>query len=60
MKWVKDPFLQWSRSWEYVFVLQRVRVWCMTHPETARVADAGSGFTFFPFLFRELFLTERD
>jgi SAM-dependent methyltransferase len=53
LKWVKDPFLQWSRSWEYVYVLQRLREWCQSHSETVDVADAGSGFTFFPFYLQE-------
>jgi SAM-dependent methyltransferase len=49
IKWVKDPFLQWSRRWEYVYVLQRLENWWEQHPQTVDVADAGSGFTFFPF-----------
>lgn len=48
-KWVKDPFLQWSRRWEYVYVAQRVTSWAETRPAPLKVVDAGSGFTFFPF-----------
>jgi len=48
-KWVKDPFLQWSRRWEYVFVAQRVLKWAITQSTPLKVVDAGSGFTFFPF-----------
>lgn len=54
IKWVKDPFLQWSRRWEYVYVLQRLRSWWQDHPQALDVADAGSGFTFFPFYLRQL------
>ncbi len=48
-KWVTDPFLQWSRRWEYVYVLQRLEAWWREHPDARDVVDAGSGFTFFPF-----------
>lgn len=49
IKWVDDPFLQWSRRWEYVYVLQRLERWWQQNPDALDVADAGSGFTFFPF-----------
>ena len=54
IKWVNDPFLQWSRRWEYVYVLQRLRSWWQEYPQALDVADAGSGFTFFPFHLRQL------
>ena len=50
-KWVKDPFLQWSRRWEYVFVAQKLSEWIREQAELVRVVDAGSGCTFFPFYF---------
>ena len=49
IKWVDDPFLQWSRRWEYVYVLQRLERWWCGKQQVLEVADAGSGFTFFPF-----------
>jgi len=49
IKWVEDPFLQWSRRWEYVYVLQRLENWWEHNPHALDIADAGSGFTFFPF-----------
>ena len=49
IKWVNDPFLQWSRRWEYVYVLQRLDDWWKHKPYGLDIADAGSGFTFFPF-----------
>ena len=48
-KWVTDPFRQWSRRWEYVYVAQRLSAWLAGRPGPHRVVDAGSGFTFFPF-----------
>jgi len=48
-KWVQDPFLQWSRRWEYVYTAQRLLDWATTRPTPATIVDAGSGFTFFPF-----------
>jgi len=49
IKWVGDPFLQWSRRWEYVYVLQRLENWWGHNAHALDIADAGSGFTFFPF-----------
>lgn len=53
IKWVADPFMQWSRRWEYVYVLQRLEHWWQQHPDALDVADAGSGFTFFPFYLKQ-------
>ena len=48
-KWVQDPFQQWSRRWEYVYVAQRLSEWASSRPGLIKVVDAGSGFTFYPF-----------
>lgn len=48
-KWVQNPFLQWSRRWEYVYVAQRLLEWAAGRSGPLKVVDAGSGFTFFPF-----------
>ena len=48
-KWVKDPFLQWSRRWEYVYTAQRLSAWLANKSGPLAAVDAGSGFTFFPF-----------
>lgn len=49
-KWVGDPLHSWSRQWEYPFVFEHLQD---DDPNRAgaeaRVLDAGSGFTFFPF-----------
>jgi len=47
-KWVKDPLHQWSRQWEYPYVYQAVES-AVTPGSRARVLDAGSGITFFPY-----------
>lgn len=52
-RWVDDPFLQWSRRWEYVYVAQRLEDWWKRNPDAIDVADAGSGFTFFPFYLQQ-------
>lgn len=44
-KWVADPLHQWSRRWEYPFVLARLE-----GLEGDSFLDGGSGFTFFPFV----------
>jgi SAM-dependent methyltransferase len=49
IKWVKDPFLQWSRRWEYLYTAQRLMEWAADKQVPTKVIDAGSGFTFFPF-----------
>jgi SAM-dependent methyltransferase len=43
-KWVSDPLRQWSRRWEYPFVMHALAGCGARH-----VLDAGSGFTFFPY-----------
>lgn len=53
-RWVDDPFQQWSRRWEYTYVLQRLESWWAHLPKSLEIADAGSGFTFFPFYLLEL------
>ena len=50
-KWVADPLHQWSRQWEYPWVLAAIEA---TSPAAgSRWLDAGSGATFFPFLVAE-------
>lgn len=53
-KWVANPFHQWSRQWEYPFVLDRLEAFVSaTSAEKTRVLDAGSGVTFFPYMLRD-------
>jgi len=52
-KWVKDPLHQWSRQWEYPFVLSRVES-IIKKTNTVRILDAGSGITFFPYYIKSL------
>lgn len=44
-----DPFLQWSRGWEYPFALDTL-LRGLPGGDEVRVLEAGSGFTFFPYL----------
>jgi SAM-dependent methyltransferase len=48
-----DPFRQWSRTWEYPFALDALRRH-LPAEEPSRILEAGSGFTFFPYLLAEL------
>lgn len=47
-RWVHDPLHQWSRQWEYPFVLSYL-VPGLERGGAKRVLDAGSGATFFPY-----------
>lgn len=50
-RWVPDPLHQWSRQWEYPFVVDRVSEYINTDRTSHRVSilDAGSGVTFLPY-----------
>lgn len=49
-KWVADPLHQWSRQWEYPFVLSHIRqAFSERQLNNVTILDAGSGLTFFPF-----------
>jgi SAM-dependent methyltransferase len=47
-RWVKDPLHQCFRQWEYPFVLNRVNE-IIKRNTRAKILDAGSGITFFPY-----------
>lgn len=49
-KWVTDPLHQWSRQWEYPFVFTGISEFFLGgRGSNARILDAGSGATFFPY-----------
>jgi SAM-dependent methyltransferase len=49
-RWVRDPFHQWSRQWEYPFVHSVIKGASSAGEERPlRIFDAGSGATFFPY-----------
>ncbi len=50
-RWPGDSLHEWSRIWEYPYAYHHLRRWRRTVPtETSpKVADVGSGVTFFPF-----------
>ena len=54
-RWVEDPLHQWSRQWEYPFVLQAIAQHARRHESAPRVLDAGAGFTFFPYFLAQRF-----
>lgn len=50
--WPRDPLHTWSRVWEYPYVYYHLNQWIKaikTVPLRLKVADIGSGVTFFPF-----------
>ena len=47
--WGQDPFMLWSRRWEYPYVAQKAIEYGKSHPGPLRMIDAGSGVTFFPY-----------
>jgi 2-polyprenyl-3-methyl-5-hydroxy-6-metoxy-1,4-benzoquinol methylase len=49
-RWVKDPLHQWSRQWEYPYVVQAVGNFVSSRPGMKTdILDAGSGVTFLPY-----------
>lgn len=54
-KWgAENPFRAWSRQWEYPYVFSKVAKVVRDRPQ-AKILDAGSGATFFPFYLRHCF-----
>lgn len=52
-RWPRNALHNWSRVWEYPYVLHHLSR--VAHaPAKARVADIGSGVTFFPFVVADL------
>jgi len=51
LRWVPDPLHQWSRQWEYPFVIDKIFEYINTREPTyqANILDAGSGITFLPY-----------
>lgn len=49
--WPRDPLHNWSRIWEYPYVFHQLLGFHSTRPDgrALRLADVGSGVTFFPF-----------
>src|SRR5579864_9488916 len=46
--WPRDPLHCWSRIWEYPYVYRNIQNLAAGSP--FRIADIGSGVTFFPFV----------
>lgn len=47
-KWVLDSLHQWSRQWEYPYVIQQVED-VVENTDQPKILDLGSGVTFLPF-----------
>jgi SAM-dependent methyltransferase len=47
--WPRDPLHCWSRIWEYPYVYFHLKAWRKKQSSRPKVADIGSGVTFFPF-----------
>lgn len=52
-KWVKDPLHQWSRQWEYPFVIDAARKQA-AKTKNLNALDLGSGITFMPYYLLEV------
>jgi SAM-dependent methyltransferase len=52
--WPTRPLYCWSRVWEYPFAYHHLSRFVSTFTVTAKVADIGSGVTFFPFAIADL------
>ncbi|MBN2788762.1 MAG: class I SAM-dependent methyltransferase [Candidatus Delongbacteria bacterium] len=57
-KWVNDPLHQWSRQWEYPYVLSRIKESIGNSTDHA-ILDAGSGITFFSFYLNKVYADVR-
>lgn len=53
--WIKDSLYQWSRIYEYPYVYSQIREHVLPG---ARILDAGSGVTFFPFFLSQGYQVE--
>lgn len=50
-RWVADPLHQWSRQWEYHYVINRIK----SQDSTARIVDLGAGISFLPYYLKKTF-----
>lgn len=49
IRWVDDPFHQWSRQWEYPYIISRLK----GVEKDARIIDLGAGLSFLPYYIKE-------
>lgn len=52
--WPTGPLYSWSRVWEYPFAYFQLKQFASTFLGTPKIADVGSGVTFFPFAVADL------
>ena len=49
IRWVPDPLHQWSRQWEYPYIISRAQ----KLKKEARIVDLGAGVSFLPYYLKE-------
>jgi len=49
IRWVADPLHQWSRQWEYPYIISRLE----NAKKNARIVDLGAGVSFLPYYLKE-------
>lgn len=49
IRWVADPFHQWSRQWEYPYIISKLQ----QVKKDARIVDLGAGVSFLPYYLKE-------
>jgi SAM-dependent methyltransferase len=49
IRWVPDPFHQWSRQWEYLYIINQAQ----KVGKDARIVDLGAGVSFLPYYLKQ-------
>lgn len=49
-RWVPDPLHQWSRQWEYPFIIYSIK---NLHRKGLKILDLGAGMTFLPYYLKD-------
>ena len=52
--WPTEPLYCWSRVWEYPYAYFQLKRFASSFPGVPKIADVGSGVTFFPFAIADL------
>lgn len=49
IRWVPDPLHQWSRQWEYIYIIDKIK----KQNVNARIVDLGAGMSFLPYYLKK-------
>lgn len=49
IRWVPDPLHQWSRQWEYPYIINQLK----SAKKDARIVDLGAGLSFLPYYLKQ-------